>query len=559
MDFREVETENKDIVEEVVADVETAEKDVEMEGVDESTDSYDDSNDYEDICYVCRRPESIAGKMISIYGGLKVCVDCMQRTMDAMNSSGFGMPPGMSIDMSDFMGIPGMLGATPAGGTAPNNGTTPNGDETNPTDEKGSQTNQNKKNAPHIQMINLSDFNNMFGGFPGGGDMDGMFGGIPQSQRLKKKKKQEKKVKPVLDIHSIPAPHKIKASLDEYVVGQEHAKKVMSVAVYNHYKRVMAKPEDDGIEIEKSNMLMIGPTGCGKTYLVKTLAKLLDVPLAITDATTLTEAGYIGDDIESVVSKLLAAADNDVERAEHGIIFIDEIDKIAKKKNTNQRDVSGESVQQGMLKLLEGAEIEVPVGASSKNAMVPMTMVNTKNILFICGGAFPGLEDIVKERLNKAVSIGFKADLKDKYDNEENLLRQATVEDVRKFGMIPEFIGRLPILFSLDALTEDMLVSILTAPKNAIIKQYQKLLAMDEVKLEFEEAALHNIAKRAKEKKVGARALRAIIEEFMLDIMYEIPKDDNIGKVIITEDYIEKKGGPRIEMRGTLALEDSQA
>lgn len=547
MDFREVETENKDIVEEVVADVETAE-----ENVDEPADSYDDSNDYEDICYVCRRPESIAGKMISIYGGLKVCVDCMQRTMDAMNSSGFGMPPGISFDMNDFMGVPGMpgVGATPGAGETSGQSTTPG--EENPA-------NQNKKHTPHIQMINLSDFNNMFGGFPGGGDMDGMFGGIPQSQRLKKKKKQEKKVKPVLDIHSIPAPHKIKASLDEYVVGQEHAKKVMSVAVYNHYKRVMAKPEDDGIEIEKSNMLMIGPTGCGKTYLVKTLAKLLDVPLAITDATTLTEAGYIGDDIESVVSKLLAAADNDVERAEHGIIFIDEIDKIAKKKNTNQRDVSGESVQQGMLKLLEGAEIEVPVGASSKNAMVPMTMVNTKNILFICGGAFPGLEDIVKERLNKAASIGFKADLKDKYDNEENLLRQATVEDVRKFGMIPEFIGRLPILFSLDALTEDMLVSILTAPKNAIIKQYQKLLAMDEVKLEFEEAALHNIAKRAKEKKVGARALRAIIEEFMLDIMYEIPKDDNIGKVIITEDYIEKKGGPRIEMRGTLALEDSQA
>lgn len=547
MDFREVETENKDIVEEVVADVETAE-----ENVDEPADSYDDSNDYEDICYVCRRPESIAGKMISIYGGLKVCVDCMQRTMDAMNSSGFGMPPGISFDMKDFMGVSGMpgVGATPGAGETP-------GQSSTPGEEK--PANQNKKHTPHIQMINLSDFNNMFGGFPGGGDMDGMFGGIPQSQRLKKKKKQEKKVKPVLDIHSIPAPHKIKASLDEYVVGQEHAKKVMSVAVYNHYKRVMAKPEDDGIEIEKSNMLMIGPTGCGKTYLVKTLAKLLDVPLAITDATTLTEAGYIGDDIESVVSKLLAAADNDVERAEHGIIFIDEIDKIAKKKNTNQRDVSGESVQQGMLKLLEGAEIEVPVGASSKNAMVPMTMVNTKNILFICGGAFPGLEDIVKERLNKAASIGFKADLKDKYDNEENLLRQVTVEDVRKFGMIPEFIGRLPILFSLDALTEDMLVSILTTPKNAIIKQYQKLLAMDEVKLEFEEAALHNIAKRAKEKKVGARALRAIIEEFMLDIMYEIPKDDNIGKVIITEDYIEKKGGPRIEMRGTLALEDSQA
>ena len=551
MDFREV-TENEDSVdvkfvnEESINENISSNEETENSQVEIQEDEIDDSNDYEDICYICRRPESIAGKMINIYGGMKICIDCMQRTMDAMNSSGFGMPPGMSFGMNDMFGMPGMQ-------TTGKN----DGEDSSSAENNG----QNKKthNTPHIQMINLSDFNNMFGGFPGGGDMDGMFGGIPQSQRLKKKKKQEKKVKPVLDIHSIPAPHKIKASLDEYVVGQEHAKKVMSVAVYNHYKRVMAKPEEDGIEIEKSNMLMIGPTGCGKTYLVKTLAKLLDVPLAITDATTLTEAGYIGDDIESVVSKLLAAADNDVERAEHGIIFIDEIDKIAKKKNTNQRDVSGESVQQGMLKLLEGAEIEVPVGASSKNAMVPMTMVNTKNILFICGGAFPGLEEIIKERLNKAASIGFQADLKDKYDNDENLLRQVTVDDVRKFGMIPEFIGRLPILFSLDALTEEMLVSILTTPKNAIIKQYQKLLAMDEVKLEFDEAALRNIAKRAKEKKVGARALRAIIEEFMLDIMYEIPKDDNIGKVTITEEYIEKKGGPRIEMRGTLALEDSQS
>ena len=517
MDFREIETENEDIVQ-------TEEE---------------NNNDYEDICYICRRPESTAGKMISIYGGVKICVDCMQRTMDAMNSTGFGMPPGMSFDMNSLFGVPVEGTKSIENGSDPSN---------------ADKMNQPNQQPPHIQMINLSDFGNMFGG-----DMDGMLGGIPQSQRLKKKKKQEKKEKPVLDIHSIPAPHKIKASLDEYVVGQEHAKKVMSVAVYNHYKRIMAKPEEDGIEIEKSNMLMIGPTGCGKTYLVKTLARLLDVPLAITDATTLTEAGYIGDDIESVVSKLLAAADNDVERAEHGIIFIDEIDKIAKKKNTNQRDVSGESVQQGMLKLLEGAEIEVPVGASSKNAMVPMTMINTKNILFICGGAFPEIEDIIKERLNKAASIGFKADLKDKYDNEENLLRHVTVDDVRKFGMIPEFIGRLPILFSLDALTEDMLVSILTQPKNAIVKQYQKLLEMDEVKLVFDEAALRNIAKKAKEKKVGARALRAIIEEFMLDIMYEIPKDDNIGKVTITEEYIEKKGGPRIEMRGALALEDHQA
>ena len=362
-------------------------------------------------------------------------------------------------------------------------------------------------------------------------------------------------------LDELPKPKEIKAFLDQYVIGQDDAKRYLSVAVYNHYKRLMQYKKEqktDDVEIEKSNMLMIGPTGSGKTYLVKTLAKLLDVPLAITDATSLTEAGYIGDDIESVVSKLLAAADNDVERAEHGIIFIDEIDKLAKKRNANQRDVSGESVQQGMLKLLEGSEVEVPVGASSKNAMVPMTTVDTRNILFICGGAFPGLEDIIKERLNKEASIGFKADLKDKYDGDENLLMQATVDDIRKFGMIPEFIGRLPIMFSLEALTEDMLVKILKEPKNAIIKQYQKLLEMDEVRLEFDDDALYAIAKMAKEKKVGARALRAIIEDFMLDIMYEIPKDDNIGTVTITKDYVEKKGGPLIQMRGTPELADSQ-
>lgn len=333
------------------------------------------------------------------------------------------------------------------------------------------------------------------------------------------------------------------------MIGQEKAKKVMSVAVYNHYKRVFASQED-GVEIEKSNMLMIGPTGSGKTYLVQMLARLLDVPLALTDATSLTEAGYIGDDIESVVSKLLAAADNDVERAEHGIIFIDEIDKLAKKKTTNQRDVSGEAVQQGMLKLLEGSDIEVPVGANSKNAMVPLTTVNTRNILFICGGAFPDLTDIIKERLNKKSSMGFQGELKDKYDDEPNLLSKVTVDDLRNFGMIPEFLGRLPILFTLDALTEDMMVQILKEPRNAILKQYQKLLAMDEVKLTFDEGALHAIAKTAMEKHTGARALRAIIEEFMLDIMYEIPKDDNIGEVVITKEYIEHTGGPQILLRG---------
>ena len=241
------------------------------------------------------------------------------------------------------------------------------------------------------------------------------FDDIPKSQKVKKKKKKEEKKEEVpLTMENIPAPHKIKAMLDEYVVGQEYAKKAISVAVYNHYKRVITNSMDD-IEIEKSNMLMLGPTGCGKTYLVKTIAKLLNVPLAITDATTLTEAGYIGDDVESILSKLLAVADNDVEKAERGIVFIDEIDKIAKKKETHSRDVSGESVQQGLLKILEGADVEVPVGSGSKNAMTPMTTMNTRNILFICGGAFPEIEKIIKQRLNKQSSMGFNADLKDKY------------------------------------------------------------------------------------------------------------------------------------------------
>jgi len=372
-------------------------------------------------------------------------------------------------------------------------------------------------------------------------------GGIPNKQKLKKKK-EKREGQPVLDIRNIPAPHKIKAQLDEYIVGQEHAKKVISVAVYNHYKRVATDTMDE-IEIEKSNMLMIGPTGCGKTYLVKTLARLLDVPLALADATSLTEAGYIGDDIESVVSKLLAAAENDVERAEKGIIFIDEIDKIAKKKNTTSRDVSGESVQQGMLRLLEGAEVEVPVGANSKNAMVPLATVNTRNILFICGGAFPDLEEIIKQRLNKQTSIGYNAELKDKYDKDKNILSKVTIEDLKKFGMIPEFLGRLPILYTLDGLSKEMLVRILKEPKNAILKQYQKLLALDEVKLEFDDGALMAIAEKAMKRDTGARALRAIIEEFMLDIMYEIPKDDNIGRVTITREYVEGTGGPVIDIR----------
>ena len=448
-------------------------------------------DEYEKICYMCHRPESKAGKLIELMNGICICPSCMQKSFDSMSR----------MDENSYR-----------------------------------QLMELSQKFPNVQMINLSD----------------MPTNIPKRQRVKKKK-ENKEPKKEFDIKSIPAPHKIKASLDEYVIGQEHAKKVISVAVYNHYKRVATDTMDD-IEIEKSNMLMIGPTGCGKTYLVKTLARLLDVPLAIADATSLTEAGYIGDDIESVVSKLLAAADNDVERAERGIIFIDEIDKIAKKKNTNQRDVSGEAVQQGMLKLLEGSNVEVPVGANSKNAMVPLETVNTRNILFICGGAFPGLEDIIKERLNKQAAIGFRADLKDKYDDDPTVLEQVTNEDIRAFGMIPEFIGRLPIVFTLQGLTQEMMVQILKEPKNAILKQYQKLLALDEVQLEFTEDALESIAAKALEKKTGARALRSIIEEIMLDIMYEIPKDDNIGKVTITKEYIEHTGGPQITLRGDMAV-----
>ncbi len=474
------------------------------------SDSTSDKESFEEFCSMCQRPESKCGKLIHIPNGISICQDCIQKTFDGMANIG-GLFPGMpSTDINI-------------------------GDMFKSDDKKG----------PSISFVNMADLQGLLG----------------NQQKVKKKKAPEdKKTEPVLDIRKIPAPHKIKESLDEYVVGQEYAKKVMSVGVYNHYKRVMSKTNlaDDGVEIEKSNMLMVGPTGSGKTYLVKTLARLLNVPLAIADATSLTEAGYIGDDIESVISKLLAAADNDVEKAEHGIVFVDEIDKLAKKKNATQRDVSGESVQQGMLRLLEGSEVEVPVGATNKNAMVPMTTVDTSNILFICGGAFPGLEDIIKERLNEHASIGFQADLKDKYDEDENILQKVTTEDVRKFGMIPEFIGRLPILFSLEALSEDMLVQILRDPKNAIIKQYQKLFAMDEVDLEFEEDALHAIAQKAKERDVGARALRSILEELMLDIMYEIPKDDNIGRVTITRDYIEGTGGPIIQLRGTPILTDRQ-
>ncbi|MCB6349337.1 ATP-dependent Clp protease ATP-binding subunit ClpX [[Clostridium] symbiosum] len=456
----------------------------------------DGDDDYEKICYVCRRPESKAGTMITMPGGMNFCHDCMQKAFDSVTQSG--------LDFSKLQNMPYM--------------------------------NMNLSDFPNLENMNLE---------------------IPKKNKVKKKKeKEEEKKQQEFSIRDIPAPHVIKSRLDEYVIGQEKAKKVISVAVYNHYKRVLLQNggqdenQEEKVQIEKSNILMIGPTGSGKTYLVKTLARLLDVPLAIADATSLTEAGYIGDDIESVVSKLLSAADNDVEKAEHGIIFIDEIDKIAKKKNITNRDVSGESVQQELLKLLEGSQVEVPVGSNQKNALTPMTTVDTNHILFICGGAFPDLEDIIRERLTKSTTMGFMGELRDKYESDPDILTKVTTEDLRTFGMIPEFLGRLPIVVTLQALTKELMVKVLREPKNAILKQYVKLLELDEVKLVFEDEALEWIAEEAIKKETGARALRAIIEEFMLDIMYEIPKDSNIGSVVITRAYLEKSGGPMIEMRG---------
>lgn len=490
----------------------------------------------EEICYICRRSESKAGKMLYLPPNITICNDCMQKMLNTFNT-----PP-----ISDYLNASGF---TPDMFNDYYNQEKPKSKESKAEDVKEEQVSASTQEGETEEIKEDEEQE-------GGRQNPPMFsfGFLPemfQGQSNLKKKTKKKKPKAEIDFNNIPAPHIIKEKLDEYVIGQELVKKQISVAVYNHYKRISAEKtgNEEEIEIEKSNMLMIGPTGSGKTYLVKNLARLLQVPIAITDATTLTEAGYIGDDVESVLSKLLADADNDVEAAERGIVFIDEIDKIAKKKNTHSRDVSGEAVQQGLLKLLEGSEVEIPVGATSKNAMVPMTTINTRNILFICGGAFPDLGDIIKRRLNKQSAIGFKADLKDKYDNEKNILSRVTTEDLRQYGMIPEFLGRLPIVCAVDEPDKEMLIKILSEPKNAILKQYEKLLELDEVKLEFSEDAKEVIAERALERKTGARALRAIIEEFMLDIMYEIPKDNNIGKVVITRDYIEGSGSPVIELR----------